>query len=186
MRWILQGILILSLALTLVYGLASNFDFLFEDQGQLAAFPRNPSGEDYRGLWTRPTSVLERTWRPIAHSTLMAQRGTSGLEDAWPYRLLNVFLLGLAGFLAAVLFRLSPFEFRRIPLMMAMLAWILHPAATGAIYRIVIGREILLMMVFSLGSLILFFREGFFSGLVPSCCLRWRWVPTRWRGCCPF
>ncbi len=162
MRWIVQGILVLTLALTLVYGLASNFDFLFEDQSHLAAFPRQPSPEDYHSLWRQPTSCLERTWRPIAQATLLVQRGASGLQDAWPYRLFNVFLLGLAGVLAGALFRLPPFEFRRIPLILGMLGWVFHPTATGTIYRIVAGREVLLMTVFALASLLLYFRGGFF------------------------
>ena len=170
MRWIAQGVLILTLALTLVYGFASNFDFLFEDQAQLAAYPREPQAEDYRALWHRPTQVLTRTWRPVAHATLMAQRGVSGLDDAWPYRLLNVFLLGLAGVLACAVFKSPPLKFRRIPLILAMLGWVFHPVATGCVYRIVAGRELLLMMVFVLAALWLYFRNGFlYRGIALLC-----------------
>ena len=125
------------------YSPSSRYGFIYDDHKLILEQAPPRSVGDVFGVF------IERHWptlpyyRPVARSTMVAQKGLHGDRPA-PYHLFNAVLMGVAALLAFALFRLPAFAIRALPAFLSAALLAVHPVASCTVYPICSGRETLL------------------------------------------
>ena len=160
MRW--QGALGAAALVALVavtYAPAARLGFIYDDYELIVdREPPRSAGEFAQVFVERHWPTLPY-YRPIARTSMLAQKALHGNEPA-PYHVLNALLLAAVALAAFALLRQRALALP-LPLACAGAAlFSLHPIASSCVYPIASGRETLWPTLFELLAVIAFLRPG--------------------------
>ena len=140
----------------ILYAPSLNNGFLFEDQTVLQSF--SEKGLKAGGREAVLAVSPEGYWRPVSRLSLQVQKGTGALPAPFPFRAVNGVLVVLVAVAAFGLMRQPALGIRRLAACLAALLLVVHPVASAGMYRLVDGRDLLLALLFGLGSVALYLR----------------------------